>query len=347
MTNNELNTTPQKSSFDIRKIDTSKRNTTRPNPEWERMATVAELYWIQNMKIESIGHKLGISRSTVSRLLSQARKQHVIEFKIRHADCSTSNMEEALNNRYHVYAKVVPTSIDADKTVREQAVGRVAATLLEQLVKPNMVLGVTWGRTIEALSLNLDKHPVRGVQILQLHGFGDSLLYGEDYVTQILTRFGNAFDGSVHLLPMPAIFDSEHTRQLMYQERSIKRLLTLRNNLDLIVTSVGSREGSKPSPLFAPGMLTDDDLKQLEKDKVVGNLAPTFFRSDGSTEDVVINRRSTGLTRQEIFKVPIRMFIAGDSSKAEALLVTLRSGFVTHLVIDQSTAEQLLPALEY
>ncbi|WEV72026.1 sugar-binding domain-containing protein [Bifidobacterium sp. ESL0790] len=308
------------------------------------MAMVAELYWVENMKVESIGHKLGISRSTVSRLLSQARKHHVVEFKIRHEDCSTTKMENALNERYHVYAQVVPTAANADKTMREQAVGRAAATLLDRLVRPNMVLGVTWGRTIEALSLNLNNHPVRGVQILQLHGFGDSLLYGEDYVTQILTRFGNAFDASVHLLPMPAIFDSEHTRQLMYQERSIRRLLTLRDNLDLIITSVGSREGPKPSPLFAPGMLTNDDLKQLEKDKVVGNLASTFFRADGSTEDVAINRRSTGLTHREIFKVPIRLFIAGDSSKAKALLVTLRSGFVTHLVVDQSTAEQLLPS---
>lgn len=309
---------------------------------WERMANISELYYIRGMTIEALGHELGISRSTVSRVLAQAREYHVIDFYIHRKERSSTKLAAQLQQKYHIHALVVDTGVNSDKSVRELAVGKAAASLLEKNLLPNMVLGVTWGRTVESLSLQLDPLPLIGVQILQLHGFGNSLLYGENYVTQILTRFGNAFDAKVHLLPLPAIFDSENTRNLMYKERSIQNILQLRKKLDLIVTSVGSRGGAAPSRLFSEGMLTEEDIQEFDKEKVIGNLASTFFRSDGSTEGIEINKRSTGLARADILRVPMRLFIVGDRSKVPALRVALNSGFVTHLVVDQETASCVL-----
>lgn len=312
------------------------------NPNDDRVADAAELYWSRSMKVESVARQMGISRATASRLLARAREEGVVEFIIHREHNSIPRLEKLLRERFHVISRVVDTGNTNDKILRRLTVGKVGAGLMETLIRPGMTLAVAWGRTVEAMSLQLIAHPVPGMQVLQLQGFGDSSLFAENYVTQILTRFGNAFSASVHLLPLPAVFNSEDTKRLMYQESSIQKILTLRGNLDMVVTSVGTPVGPKPSPLFSPGILTENDVDELHKEKVIGNLASTFFREDGSTDGISVNRRSTGLNRSQLFKVPKRLFIVADADKAAPLRVALNAGFITHLVVDQATAEKTL-----
>ncbi|PXY89067.1 transcriptional regulator [Bifidobacterium asteroides] len=306
------------------------------------LADVAELYWIQGMKIERVAREMGISRSTVSRLIARARKEHVVEFIVHRTKNSALELENRLIQKYHVRVVVADTSDNADNTLKRMAVGKSAAVWLNTLIHSNTTIGVAWGRTIEAMSLQLQQRHLPGMRILQLHGFGNSQTFGENYATQILSRFHKNFDATVRFLPLPAIFDSENTKNLMYQESSIRKILELRKQMNLLITSVGTPNGSEPSPLFTPGLLSSKDIKALHEQKVIGNLASTFYRADGSTSDIDLNSRSTGLNRTELMSVASRLFLAASPSKAQALHVALRSGFVTHLVVDRQTAVALL-----
>ncbi|MCI1979371.1 MAG: hypothetical protein LKJ44_06665 [Bifidobacteriaceae bacterium] len=307
-----------------------------------RMADVAELYWVRNMKIDVIAKKLGISRSTVSRLLSQAKENHVLEFTIHRERDSSDDLREQLEQRFRVKAVVVGTGNIHDVARRRLLVGEAASSLLWNMVKSKFVIGVTWGRTTEAISLQLNGKQLTDVQILQLHGFGNTLSFGENYFTEILERFGTAFDAQVHLFPVPAIFDSVETRQMMWRESSVKQILSLRKALDVIVTSVGTPYGPKSSPLFTHGILSEKDIQGMAEDGVVGDVASTFFREDGSTQGIAVNKRSTGLAKNEFLRVPNRIFVGADENKSRALRTVLNSGYVTHLVVDQRTALGIL-----
>ncbi|MCI1935992.1 MAG: ECF-type sigma factor [Bifidobacteriaceae bacterium] len=326
---------PQSHSLRVQK--TSGKRTTR-----ERIADAAELYWVQGLKIESVAHQLGVSRSTVSRLLALARERNVIEFNVHREKDSAGELQERLRRKYGISVVVTETSGVTDIQSRRLEVGRDAATWLGTLVKPSMKIGVTWGRTIEAVSLQLTRQQHSDITIMQLHGFGDSMLYGENYVTQILSRFGAAFDAPVYLFPVPAIFSSERTKQMMFKEPSIQHLLQMRKTLDLIITSMGTPAGNQPSLLFSSQAISARDRQLLKEDHVIGNLASVFFREDGSTSDVAVNRRTTGMPISELLKVPLRLFVVADVEKAQALKVALNAGYVTHLVIDQETAKQVL-----
>ncbi|MDF7664643.1 sugar-binding domain-containing protein [Bifidobacterium sp. ESL0745] len=307
-----------------------------------RVADAAELYWVQGMKAGAVARELGVSRSTVSRLLTQARTQRVIEFKVnRHSD-STVALQQEINKRYRVYASVVDTGGIHDPDTRRMIVGETAATLLSSMVHSNTMIGVTWGRTTEAIAMQLIPKNLSDVQVLPLHGFGNTLSLGEDYFTQILIRFGKAFNAQVRLLPAPVIFDSEITREMVWKETGIQQILALRKYLDIIVTSVGTPYGYKRSPLFSKGVLSDQDIKELNDKHVIGDISSTFFREDGSTQGISVNKRSTGLTREEILRVPNRVFVVSDENKYSALRTALNMKAVTHLVIDQATAKRLL-----
>lgn len=314
----------------------------RPDVARSRMADAAELYWVHGMKVAAVARELDVSTSTVSRLLSEAKRRHIIEFTVNRQEDSALELRHHLEEEFHIHAVVVGTGEILDATRRRVAVGDAAQSQIWKMVNSDTVIGVAWGRTIESLSLQLIPKHLSGVEILQLHGFGNTLSFGENYFTQILTRFGTAYDAQVHLFPAPAIFDSSETREMMWKETSIRQMLELRRSLDLIITSVGTPYGATPSPLFSPGVLSRHDREELKREHVVGDVTSTFYRSDGSMRDLAINKRSTGLSREELLRVPTRMFIVADENKVQALTTALNAGLVTHLVIDQTTAAHLV-----
>ena len=303
-----------------------------------RLAEVAELYWVKGLKLESVGRELGISRSTVSRLLGQAREENVVEFVIHRDPDSPRLRGQALEDRYGVDAAVADIPGSASAGMRRHAVGRVAAGLLGALVEPGGTLDVTWGSTVEAVSSQLQERRVADMHVVQMHGSGNVANLGRNYGTGILDRFGAAFGADVHLFPVPAIFDSAQTRRLMWQERSIRRTLELRAGAQILLTSVGTPGTASPSRLYASGYLTEEDLSELEREEAVGNIASVFFRRDGSTEGIGVNERATGMGFEELREIPVRMFVIADPDKAEAARAALEAGLVTHLVVDPVTA---------
>lgn len=54
------------------------------------------------------------------------------------------------------------------------AIRKSATVWLNTLIHSNTTFGVAWGRTIEAMSLQLQQRHSLGMRILQLHGFGNS-----------------------------------------------------------------------------------------------------------------------------------------------------------------------------
>lgn len=310
----------------------------------DRLADAAELYWVRDLKVEAVGRELGVSRSTVSRLLAQAREEGVVEFVIHRDPDSPGLHRQVLEERYGVRAVVAEVSPDASPALCRLAAGRAAATLLMALLHPGAVLAVSWGATIEAVSSQLPHRRVPDLKVVQMHGSGNVASLGKNYGTLILDRFGSAFDADVQLFPVPTIFDSARTRELMWQEGSIRRTVDLRASADVLLASVGVPDEDHPSRLYESGYLTRADVDELAREETVGNIASVFFRADGSTDGIDVNARSTGMPLDELRRIRSRVFVVADPGKAEALRAALEAGLVTDLVVDQQTAKVLVEA---
>ena len=93
---------------------------------------------------------------------------------------------------------------------------------------------------------------------------------------------------------MPTFFDYPETKQAMWQERSIQRLVKLAHEADLLVYSIGSAVGRQPSYVYVGGYLEEEDFREAERQQVVGDIATVFFREDGSFKDITLNARASG-----------------------------------------------------
>ena len=309
-----------------------------------RLAELAELYWVRGHTIEDIGRQLGLSRSTVSRQLARARAEGVIEFVV-HRDTGADLAREFIG-RYRVRADVVDVAEETRAAARLDAVAAAAARRLGTLIASEMIATIAWGVTMEAVSRHLEPHPVKGVRFVQFNGSGNTFTSGIGYAGTLMDRFAQAFSGTVQLLPVPAFFDSATTREAMWRERSIQRVLRLRQSADLLIASIGTVRSELPGHLYRAGYLGDQGLQELLAQGAVGDLGGMFFRSDGSFDNIGANDRSTGLPLGELRRIRTRLVIVSGRGKAAAVRAALRAGFVTDLVIDARCAEDVLTDTE-
>jgi len=308
----------------------------------ETLLAASSMYYLQDMKMESIASHLHMSRSSVSRLLKQARESGLVEITLRPTPTRAPGTSQAIHNRFGVDVYVVPTADSATVAERLEQVAMTTARMVSGWFDSDMVLGVAWGTTLAAIARHLNKKTTRGSTIVQLNGAANNHTSGVDYVANLVSLFGDAFDARVQLFPVPAFFDYAETRRAMWRERSVARVLELQRRADIALFSIGAVAGEVPSHVYSAGYLESEDIALLDAEGVVGDVCTVFLRADGTYEDLSLNERATGPTPAELKRVPRRVCAVAGDSKVVPLLAALRAGLITHLVLDEQTATRLV-----
>lgn len=304
----------------------------------------AQMYYLQDLKMETIAAELHASRSTVSRLLAHARSTGLVDIQVRSPFATAAPLERAIAERFQVVAHVVPAPATLSDVDRLDRVALTAARLLTRFVDANMTIGVAWGSTMSAVSRHLVPKDVPNALIVQLNGAGNSQSTGIDYASEILRRFGAAYSARIQEFPVPALFDDPATKAAFWRERATKRLLDIQSRMDVAVFGLGSPFAGVPSQVYVGGYLDRADYRSLSDDGVVGDVATVFYRADGSHRDVVLNARATGPDFEVLRRVARRVCIVAGEQKLPSLQGALAAGVVTDLVLDEGLARRLVTA---
>lgn len=302
----------------------------------------AHLYYIQNLTMDAIARELHTSRSSVSRLLSFARDTGLVQISLHTPEDDTATFARLLRERHDVTAHVVPMPASVSDIERLDRVAISSARILNEIIDSNQSIGLAWGSTMSAVSRYLIPKTTHDSTFVQLNGSGNIRSSGIGYASELLRRFANAYDATVHQFPVPAFFDDPHTREMFWRERGTRRILDMQSQLDVALFSVGSPFAEVPSHVHHAGFLDDRDYAELTTDGVVGDVATVFFRADGSARDIAINARSTGPDFAVLRRTPRRVCIVAGPAKLQALRGALAAGLVTDLVLDETTAAALV-----
>ncbi len=304
--------------------------------------TAAHLYYMQDLTMDAIAQELHTSRSSVSRLLSHARSTGLVDIQIRSPLDAPSRLEKEILERFHVTAHVVPVPDNASDVDRLERVALSVARILGQYFDSNMTLGVAWGSTMNAISRHVTPKATHNSQIVQLNGAGNMRTTGLAYASEILGRFGAAFGAHVQQFPVPAFFDDPGTKQALWRERSVSRLLEIQGRMDVALFGLGSPFSEVTSHVYAGGYLDQSDYDILSEAGVVGDVATVFFRADGGTEGIALNDRSSGPDFAVLRRTPRRICVVSGSSKLASLTGALKADLITDLFLDEGTARALL-----
>lgn len=294
--------------------------------------------------MDAIARELHTSRSSISRLLSYARDAGLVQISLHAPEDETVTLARSLRERYDIAAHVVPMPASVSDIERLDRVAISAARILNDFIDSNQSIGLAWGSTVSAVSKYLIPKPTHDTEFVQLNGSGNVRSTGIGYASELLRRFGDAYDAVVHQFPVPAFFDDPATRTAFWRERGTRRILDLQSQLDIALFSVGSPFAEVPSHVHHAGFLDDPDYTQLATEGVVGDVATVFFRADGSTDGIGLNTRATGPDFALLRRTPRRVCVVAGPAKLPALRGALQAQMITDLVVDETTAVGLLRA---
>lgn len=305
---------------------------------------VARLYYFQNMTTAAIAEEIGTSRATVSRLLSYAMENGLVEIRVHDPSELSGNLEAAITAHYPLRSiQVVPVPAAAGERESLQRVAAHTAAYLNTLVQPSTVIGLAWGTTVAAIADKLTPKTVHDVDVVQLNGSSAGTHSINTFGESLVSRFAQNYGGRAHSFPVPAFFDYADTRTALWRERSIRAIRAFQDNASILLYSIGA--AGTGSHVHAGGYLDMQDQQDIRRDGVIGDIATVFFRADGSWRDVALNARSSGPDLDRFAHAPHSICVVSGKGKIAGLRAALRGGFINELLIDEPSARLLVQEL--
>ena len=303
----------------------------------------AQMYYYQDLPMKKIAVELGVSHSTVSRLLAWARSNGLVEIRIHDLRSRSSPLEELIKLHFRLReVRVVPVSELAGEEMWQERVARAAAAYLNQLMAPNMILGVAWGNTVNQIAAHLTPKLLVNAHVVQLNGGGTITTRGNYYSGELITQFANNYDAQAHLLLAPAVFEFGATKRALWRERSVRRILEMQAHADILLFSVGSFDDNSRSAVYRSEYLSEEDYAAMRQQGVVADIANVMLRADGNYSELPINQRTCGPDLNLFHHVDRAICVLSGSQKLAGLRAALAGGYLTDLIIDEPTARKLV-----
>lgn len=295
---------------------------------------VAALHYRDGVTMEAIARQVGISRSTVSRLLKDARASGLVRVTVAEPVASDEDVR-AIERRFGVRVVSVPVWPDLPDAARLDAVARAAAHLLEGWLREQdrPRVGLAWGVTVAALVGALEPLNCQA-QVIQLNGAANPSATGLPYAGAILSAAARAWQGSVLQFPVPAFFDHASTKDAMWSESTVRAVIEAQDAADTVVFGVGSLGPGTRSHVYLGGYLGKSEVAALLEAGIVGDVCTIMLRADGTHDGIPLNSRASGMAPDRLRRVPRRLCVASGASKARGVLAALRADVVSVLVAD-------------
>ena len=308
----------------------------------EQSIEAVKLYYQQELSQAEVAARMGLSRPTVAKLLARGRERGFVTIEIHDPREDASEIALRLEKRFGLASVRVAHGRDMTEGEAIEQVGRVGADVVTQLVRDGMSVGISWGRTMSALAAHLTRAPRQGVRVVQLKG-GASFSERATHDFEIMRAFCEAFDAQPRYLPLPVIFQDTAMLSIVRRDRAIERVLQEGRGVDVAVFTVGAL--GREALSLNLGQLEEAEVDALMRD-AVGDACSRFFTREGGVALASVDRRTVGITLEDLRARPVRVLVAGGRVKAEALDTALHMGLATHLVVDQDLALALLERQE-
>ncbi|GAA0806084.1 sugar-binding transcriptional regulator [Spirilliplanes yamanashiensis] len=295
--------------------------------------TAATLYYVEDATQAEIADRLGTSRATVSRLLSEARRLGIVKIEvIEPVETDTAalagRVAEALGLTA-VHLSTVPAVAAA--TPGAALAPAAAAALAQAGLTHGDVLIVSSGRTVfEVAQASLPALP--GVRVTPTVG-------GQDdpnawYQTNEITRMVAAkIGGSPTFLYAPALPGPDLHGRLL-EDDSVRRVTHLWEQARCALLGVGAPPATRRSiPAFVP-------IHAVAT--AVGDICNHFFDRDGNDVPFPGDDRLIATSPELLRRIPVGIAVAGGPEKVAAIAAGARAGYFNQLVTDVPTAQALL-----
>lgn len=303
------------------------------------LADVAEMYYLKGEDQSQIAKKMGVTRSMVSRMLSDARKLEMVKFHIERPVNRNGELEKVLSQKFGLKKAIVIEQADGQAFLT--SLGQAAARYIEDILMPGQIFGTSWGTAISATvdEMHFEK-PVPGIRIVQLLGSLGARIK-EYHGIAIVNRLVEKLGGEGVYLTAPFLVENAHLASVLKDSKDIRETIQLGSQADVALLGIGSAEPDV-SPHVLAGYLPGKEMQDMYDAGVVGDVCGIFFDINGKPSSSELQDRMIGLSLEDLEKIPLRIGVSGGSQKLRPIIGALRGKHVNVLVTDAHTAQDVL-----
>jgi DNA-binding transcriptional regulator LsrR (DeoR family) len=295
------------------------------------------MYFLDGRGQGDIASVLGTSRSNVSRMLSAARQQGLVEIRVQEPHARDRGLEQALRERFGLTEVQVAAFNPGAEPPLE--VGELAAKWLKATVRSGQVLALSAGAVVNAMVDATFTADPRSVEVIPLVG-GLSVAASEVGVQELVRELARRLGGSHRYLHAPAVLGSSTARDALLDEPAIKATFDRVGAADLAVVGVGFSQ-----QLVDAFRLTSAQLDAFEAAGPVGDICYRFYDADGHAIGGAAHDRVLAVTLDQLKRIPAVVGVVAGREKAPALLGALRGRIINGLITDAGLAHAVLDAV--
>lgn len=307
-------------------------------PRESLVIRAAELYYERNLGQREIARILGTSVSTVSRLIADARSSGIVHITIDRPVDSNPLVAEACRKEFKL-RDVLVVNRDASENDPLRAIGVAAAGLLRSVLRENLSIGITWGRSPYHMVEAVGRTEVAGTSVVQMVG---SLGRGNPSIDgpELAMRLANQLGGTYRYVNSPAVVESAEVCRQLKTQPQIRETLSAAESSDIMISGIGSLADPSSSLERAGYLDSAERMELLDRGGVGHILARAFDITGAELHD--FNSRVVGIPLDALTRAEWSICLCETTIKSGALLSAIRGGYFNALVITEEAALKLL-----
>ncbi len=291
------------------------------------LIAAAELYYRDQLSQQQVAQRLGVSRSTVSRMLQLARDEGIVQIEIRRPS-SPESLSEALRSALGLRrVVVVPASA---RSPLHGIVGPALAEIARLELAPGDGLAVSWGSTIAEIARSRDFPRLHGVDLIPAIAAFDEL-DGRFQTNEIARSIAASSGANVTFLHWPAMLSPRLRRTLLADEDASRRLAQW-DRLAAALVGIGpptAEVETAPAHVLAA---------RADLAPAAGDVVSRYFDIHGRPVAFEGEKLLLAMTRDQLRNTGTVIGVAAGAGKGPSIVGAARAGLIDVLVTDDAAA---------
>lgn len=315
--------------------------------EIQEMVQIAKMYHNEGLTQDKIAKELGISRSTISMFLTEAKKRGIIQVTIKDPLVNNQEIAGEFEKRFDLKKCIVVPggNIQQEKVILRMAAYQAAKYLVD-ILSSHMTVGISWGSSCyEIMKVFPEETRLCDMVVVPLIG-GSPLLSQEFQINESVRNFAEKLRGIPTLIYSPGMVDSIDDKKRVMESRYMQSIIEKWNNIDMAIVGIG-----QPPQFYdrsigseSPGNMLD--IVNQYPDSAVGDLCGRRIDINGNFIRCNYNDRIIGIEEESLRKTGDILALAVGGEKIFPIIGALHTHILSYLVMDEATAINILDILD-
>lgn len=302
----------------------------------KRLADIATMYYKQDFTQQEIAEAVGVSRPMISKLLAEAKELGIVSFTINQPTDAQQILSLQIERQFKLKQAIVVQSKDTALETNERIV-QAAYALCSGLCAMPQYFGVGWGSMLGKLAEYVERNRTATLmkgQIFPLIG-GVKASYRSYHPNELVRLISEGTGLADSYLYIPAMVESTEEKRMYEKSEAFREI---RDFWGMLTTALINISNYPSTPDLATAFRFGSRLSQRQ---AVGSfLAHYFDASGGFIEPEANNILQCSVPQLRNAKNVVAL--CNCNLRPEGVMGALRTGVITHVLLSDELAMQIL-----